>query len=99
MIHDNVAKVRHVKVARTFDDRAVIESGLNGGERHRGSIVCRKHAVNARAAKIVDKPPVLMRMIPKSGTRFLNAKLARRAKEGRIRSRQRHESRTASAGR
>jgi len=60
VIHDNVAKVQHVKVARTVGDRAVIESGLNGGETvvTEGQLLLSEGTrVNARAAKTAsDKP-------------------------------------------
>jgi RND family efflux transporter MFP subunit len=60
VIHDNVAKVRHVKVARTLADQSVIESGLNGGETvvTEGQLLLSEGArVNARAAKTAsDKP-------------------------------------------
>jgi RND family efflux transporter MFP subunit len=60
VIHDNVAKVQQVKVARTLGDRAVIESGLNGGETvvTEGQLLLSEGTrVNARAAKTAsDKP-------------------------------------------
>ncbi|MBI2716227.1 MAG: efflux RND transporter periplasmic adaptor subunit [Rhizobiales bacterium] len=60
VIQDNAAKVQHVKVARTAGDRAVIESGLNGGETvvTEGQLLLSEGTrVNARAAKAAsDKP-------------------------------------------
>lgn len=60
VIHDNVAKVQHVKVARTLGDRAVIASGLNGGETvvTEGQLLLSEGTrVNARAAKAAPIKP------------------------------------------
>ena len=60
VIQDNVAKVQPVKIARTFGDRTVIESGLNGGETvvTEGQLLLSEGTrVNTRAAKTAsDKP-------------------------------------------
>jgi len=60
VIDNNVAKVQPVKVARTVDDRSMIESGLNGGETvvTEGQLLLSEGTqVNSRPAKTAsDKP-------------------------------------------